>query len=437
MIRASLQLVRGTVLVAALALGVPASAKTAASEGPFATSTWLAPQMDLDEPYPGMDLSIGVKELDDQTLRQSFRISAGGGGLRLRFSNEFGTSPLTIDSVTLARSLGLGAVDAASILPVTFGGKRSMTIAQGAEALSDAINVEARALSEWAVSMHFRHATVRTGHRFSRTTTWIGAGDMTASAIMPEGKKIQASLFMPEVIALRRARTKVIVAFGDSITDNSPVPNAHQSWPDHLAGFVNAGHPDVSVVNAGIGGNRWVKGNMGPCGLCRFERDVLRIDGVSHVVLALGINDIGNGYRYSHGFKDASQTVSAQQIIAEIRRAIGMAKAKGIKVYAATLVPFKTGFTDYYTTGQPDQVPYGGTSPHNGEQIRGEINTFIRQNREIDGVIDIDRALADPADPLSQRKDYTLEGLHPNAAGETLFARLVYEAIFAAPQPGD
>lgn len=433
MIGKAARFVRGAAALMA-AIGLIASVPSYASsrDRQYATSTWLAPQTDLDEPYPALDLSLGIKELRDQTLRQSFRISAGGGALKIRFSNEYGTTPLTIDAVTLARSLGLGAVDAASILPVTFAGRRSITIAPGGEVLSDVVKVEARALTEWAVSIHIPQAKVRTAHRFSRTTTYIGAGDRTAAADLGDARTIQGSLFMPEVIALRRDKAKVIVAFGDSITDNSPVPNAHQAWPDHLAAFVNAGHPDYSVVNAGIGGNRWVKDNMGPCGLCRFERDVLRISGASHVVMALGINDIGLGFRFSHGFKDPDQAVSAQQIITAMSQAIGRAKAKGLKVYVATLVPFKNDFPDYYTTGKPEQVAYGAKAPHNGEHIRGEINAFIRQNREIDGIVDIDRALGDSADPLRQRKDLTLEGLHPNAAGETLFAQLVYRAIFGA-----
>jgi hypothetical protein len=66
---------------------------------------------------------------------------------------------------------------------------------------------------------------------------------------------------------------------------------------------------------------------MGPCGLCRFERDVLNVEGVTHVIMALGINDIGLGYRYSNGFKDPSQAVSSKQIIDAMQKAIDKAIA--------------------------------------------------------------------------------------------------------------
>lgn len=428
MIQARIKAVITLVLALAALLAPPAVAASPRLKHP--ASTFLAAQIDLDEPQTGYDISIGIRELRDQTIRQTARLSAGGGALKLRLSNEFGIEPLTIDAVTLAHSLGLGRIVTDSLRSVTFHGKRSVTIAPGAEVLSDAIAIEARALSTIAVSMHIGQAKVRTGHRFSRTTTYIGAGDQTASAAITEARSIRSGLFMPEIIALRKSPARVIVAFGDSITDSSPIIDAHQDWPDHLAGFVNATHPEYSVVNAGIGGNRWVRSNMGPCGTCRFERDVLRIAGVTHVVLALGINDIGLSIPFSRGFKDPSQAVNAQQIIAAMQDAIRRAKAHGIKVYVATLVPFQTASPGYYTTGKPDQVPYGATTPIDGEQIRAEVNAFIRQNREIDGVIDFDRAIADPADPLRQRKDYTQEGLHPNAAGLTLFAGLVHQAIF-------
>ncbi|WP_337180549.1 GDSL-type esterase/lipase family protein [Sphingopyxis granuli] len=415
----------GLLATAALFLGtVPA---VAAED----VATYLAPQSDVTEPYPGMDLSVGVTEFRDQTIRQLARISIGGEGLKVKFSNEYGTAPITLDAVSLAQSLGAGSIDPASSKAVTFGGRTSVTIAPGKTVTSDIVKIVAKPLGEYAVSIYMKQAPVRTAHRFSRTITYVAAGDVTASGAMPEGKKLSANFFMPEIVAVRQAPARVIVAFGDSITDYSPIPNGHLSWPDQLAELVNGRPDDVAVVNAGIGGNRWVTSNMGPCGLCRIERDILAIEGATDVVMVLGINDIGLGYRYTNGFKDASQNVSSKQIIASMQAAIDKAKAKGLKVYVATLVPFKSGVADYYTTGQPDQIPFGATEPHNGEKIRAEVNAYIRQNKTIDGVIDLDRALADPADPLLQLKELTLDGLHPNAAGLGVISRLAYQAIFS------
>src|SRR6478609_6790075 len=46
--------------------------------------------------------------LTNNTLRQIVRVSIGGKSLRLRFSNEFSKSPVTIKSIHNAASIGSG-----------------------------------------------------------------------------------------------------------------------------------------------------------------------------------------------------------------------------------------------------------------------------------------------------------------------------------------
>lgn len=398
-------------------------------------AAWLAPQGNLFEPYPKLDLSPGFSEFTDQTLRQVVRLSVGGYALKIKFSNEYGKTPLTLNRVQIAASLGLGAIDPATSRPVTFAGKTDVTIPPGKQIYSDDIAFPAKAFSELAVSIYIKDADDRTGHHFSRNISYIGSGDLTEAANIPNARKSTSSFYMPEIAVLRHTRGRVIVAFGDSITDYTPVMDGYEDWPDQLADMSRATF-DVSVVDAGMGGNRWVRSNMGPCGLCRFTRDVLNIEGVTDVVLADGVNDIGLSYRYANGFKNPHEVVSAKQIIDAMKAAIRIAKAKGIKVYVATIVPFESpsADSDYYTSGKPNQIPYGMKKPYNGEQIRQEVNAFIRSDPSIDGVIDIDRAIADPADPLRERKDLTRDSLHPNADGLVIFAQLVYGAIFRSQE---
>jgi hypothetical protein len=53
----------------------------------------------------------------------------------------------------------------------------------------------------------------------------------------------------------------------------------------------------VAVVNEGIAGNPLLSDGplalLGPNALARFDRDVLGLPGVTHVVLLGGINDLG------------------------------------------------------------------------------------------------------------------------------------------------
>lgn len=83
---------------------------------------------------------------------------------------------------------------------------------------------------------------------------------------------------------------------------------------------------------------------------------------------------------------------------------------RGLRVYAATLTPFKgTVFKDYYSDEK--------------EERRLAINAWIRQSAVFDGVFDFDKALEDPARPGWMLPAYDLgDHLHPNAAGAAAMA---------------
>lgn len=73
------------------------------------------------------------------TIRYRIRLSLGGSQVRLRLSNEYGASTLGIAAVTVAMAgHGLDAVPG-SVMPVTFGRRRSIAIPAGAPALSDPV----------------------------------------------------------------------------------------------------------------------------------------------------------------------------------------------------------------------------------------------------------------------------------------------------------
>jgi lysophospholipase L1-like esterase len=387
-------------------------------------ATFLAPQNDMLEaaPFPGQGPAF--PEFREETLRQIAHISVGGEAIKIKFSNLFGVTPLTLDKVRVAKSLGSGSIDQSTDKPVTFSGYESVTISPGAELFSDEVAFGPSSLSDVAVSIYMKQATVRTAHRASTTTSYVGAGDAASSPAMPGARTSTSTYYMPAIDVIRRAKVNVVVAFGDSITDGvASTRDAYNSWPDQLSAITNAKF-DVSVVNAGLGGNRWVKDSFGPCGLCRFERDVVNVSGATHVILMLGINDIGLGYTYANIYQDPSWVVTAKQITDNMQAAIDLAKAKGLKVYAGTIVPFKNSF--YYTTGQPDQVPFGMTVPYDGEAVRQAVNAFVRTNTTVDGVIDFDLAMQNPADPLQQRPGWNSgDNLHPNDAGYANIAKAV------------
>ena len=102
--------------------------------------SWAASQQ-----IPEPNNALRPEQLTDVTLRQLMRLSLGGPRLRIRLANTFGTAPLRIDSVQIARTPG---GDGARILPggaaVTFAGRTEIVIPAGAEITSDPVALRCR-----------------------------------------------------------------------------------------------------------------------------------------------------------------------------------------------------------------------------------------------------------------------------------------------------
>src|SRR5690348_7861528 len=78
--------------------------------------------------------------LTSNTLRQIVQVSIGGEKLRARFSNAFGTNPVTMDSVHLAQWAGGGRIRTNTDRALAFDGKPAVTIPAGESVISDPFN---------------------------------------------------------------------------------------------------------------------------------------------------------------------------------------------------------------------------------------------------------------------------------------------------------
>lgn len=374
--------------------------------------TWASAQQGLDSrrgeypPLPGLHYN---------TLRQVVRISVGGNQLRLTFSNEYGRTPLEINSVhisrhyEMAKSMILPAYDT----PVTFnGGSESVSIPAGQVATSDLIDFDARDLERIAISTHFGMVPeVITSHTGSRTTSYLATGNQVSEIGLPDAINFDFWYFISQIDILTSPKNKAIVALGDSTTDGRGVRNNYDDrWTDILAERLleNESTRHISVLNQGIGGNS-IFGGLGPAAYKRFGRDVLDQPGVAYAIVFEGINDIG--YSSSLGLVD--------QIIDKYKSFADQAHAKGIKIYGATITPFG-GFKDYYSDEHGELR----------EQIRQEINAWIRDNEYFDGFIDFDEALRDKENPKLLAREYSSDGLHPNVAGYQKIGEVIDLSIF-------
>ncbi|WP_448097619.1 SGNH/GDSL hydrolase family protein [Luteibacter yeojuensis] len=348
------------------------------------------------------------------TQRVRLAVSAQGPQIRLRVSNEEGTEPLLLTAASVGLA-GEGYVSKPGTLKsVTFGGRRSVTVPAGAPVLSDPIALPVAPGTELIVS------TYATGSfkldPLGGGAVVVAAGDQTTKSELAGGTPMVGRPAVTGVAVLSPSSRRVIATLGDSITDgNRPAPTETRSWPEALASRLAArrGGGDYAVVNAGIGGNRVLGAGWGPSALARLDRDVLRIDGLSHLIILEGTNDIGMSGRTVFG---NHPVVTPEDLITGYRQIIARAHARDVQVIMGTIMPFGSSMTHY--------------SPGN-ERTRQAVNHWIRTSREPDGVIDFDQVARDPANPANMRVEFGSEdGLHPGVAGYKAMGEAIDLSVF-------
>ena len=346
--------------------------------------------------------------LNENTFRQVIVPTLGGEKLRLTFSNVFGSIPLQIQEVKIAKLVKIGSSEIIpeTELSVTFEGATKINIEAGLEAITDEIAMNFNAYEPLAVSVKFGKyiGGAFTGHTFNYQTAWIAEGNQVSAVKFEKPEVSNCAFYLSRMDVWAKAGTTAVVALGDSITEGiGATVDAFSRWPDVLNSLNNQnGITNVSVVNMGIGGQR-IEG-YNPVS-DRIERDLLNIAGVDTCILLLGANDIG-----------MAKEDTSQKIIDAIEEVVKTCKDAGIKIYVGTIMPMKNH--DYYTAEH--------------EAIRQAVNAHIRKGEGYDGVIDFDALFQDPADPEKMKEEYNSpwkDYLHPGDAGYKAMADLAYEIL--------
>ena len=360
------------------------------------TGSWAAAPV-------GVPTAAANADPNGATYRDIVHLSLGGKAVRLRISNEFGPTPLTVGSVHVALSAGTDATQPGTDHVVTFGGIGSLTLPSGAVVLSDPVAMSARSFANLAVSLFVpaQAGVTLTYHQLAVSTNYVASGDVTSAATMAEAKKVTSWYLLKGVDVDAGPAGSSVVVLGASIADGyHSTPDTNARWPDVLAARLQAGTATshVGVLNEGISGNRVLHDMMGPSALSRLDRDVLAQTNAKYLIVALGTNDIGRTFFPVR----PNEEVTAEQIIWGYQQLVLRAHARGIKVYGATLNPF--GGAAYFSPA--------------GETMRQAVNSFVKTSGVFDGVIDFDIVTRDSAHPETLLPAYDSgDHLHPNDAG--------------------
>ena len=350
--------------------------------------------------------------LEGNTVRQIVEVSIGGETIRLRFSNRYGTEPVELCSVMVSRALSSGAdfaVDETTTTGLTFEGQSVVIMNPGEEAVSDPISFKLVEREDVAIDIRYGKAssTVVTGHPGSRTTSYllpVGETEWTSSIRVNHWYTVES------IEVERSDDARAIAVLGNSITDGrGSTTNEQNRWTDNLSRRLlgNESTANVAVLNLGLGGNCVLEGGLGPTAKSRYTHDLFEQAGVSHVILFEGVNDLGNA---------ADGSSVAYELIDCYKQLAAEAHERGLQVIVSTITPFMGN----------------GYGTENHEQGRQIFNEWARSTSIMDGMIDFDRFIRCPEDPVRLDSLYLYEDdfLHPNATGYQVMADSIDLSLF-------
>lgn len=328
---------------------------------------------------------------NNQTLRLIVKPDLWGNTIRLRFSNTWGTQPVTFGRVAVGLQSYSGNVLPDTNTPVTFSGRPSVTIPVGQEIFSDPVFLRWVDMGEnerntvdpvvdghnLAVSIYVQGTSgPMTYHSTALAESFLSgpnAGDLTGQEDdFNFPYETNHWFFLDAIDVLAPADTRVLVGAGSSSVDGSiTTPDNNDRFLNWMSRRLHAAYGDhVSVVNEGIGGDTAGIPQVLPLRQVlpqRFGRDILGVSGITDVVFYAGTNDFGDG-------------IPPAQSIASLTNMVGILHSRGIKAIGATLV---------------SNIGQAGTTQATYD-AHNQINAFILHSGVFDSTADFYTATADP-----------------------------------------
>ena len=357
------------------------------------------------------------------TLRYPIYVPFDGEGLRFTFDNFCGKENIDITRATVALSpanvkdkIGLTCpMDEKNIYDITFFSSSDVTILPNDHVVSDPVFINVKAGDTICVNLYFgnytsmQSAVLVTG---PLSKGYFSIGDMTHESRLPleQTKATNWFYFLSNIEVLTSNENHTIICYGDSITA--------QSWPDYLmlrAASYDNNH--TAVIRRAVSGTRVLRQydcltyqSYGLKGTNRFLHEA-PTSGCDTIIIQQGINDIIHPVGTEQNpFRPMSDLPTVTELTDGLKWYIEEARKLNYKVYMGTLLPIK---------GWRTFAPFR-------EELRNEVNAWIRSCPDIDGCIDFDMVLRDESDPSAFKPGFDSgDHLHPSAKAYKAMADIV------------
>lgn len=365
----------------------------------------------------GNAVSIGENRPESYGKNITFRYPIysqfSGEGMKLTFDNYCGTEPITISECSVYVN--------GEFYDVTFeNGSKSVTIPAKKNIVSDPLMCKIEAKSQFDVNFYLKDFTQM------RSTVYV-SGPLSNSAIYAIGNQTHNRdisidikrgtnlyYFLSNISILTDKENRTVLCYGDSITA--------QDWPDYLQLRCKENNfNNTAVIRRATSGSRILREysciryeSYGLKGTNRFAHEV-PTEGVDTVIIQQGINDIIHPVGTDvNPYRPMSDLPTVDEMIDGMKYYINLAKSYNYKVYVGTLLPIENWRT--YADFR--------------EQMKNELNDWIRKAECFDGCIDFEKAVRDSKNPKAFAEGMDSgDHLHPSGLGYKTMAECVPDII--------
>jgi lysophospholipase L1-like esterase len=341
-----------------------------------------------------------------QNSRMRFVTRFACSDLRLIFANVYDNELAIPNDIVLRVGLELAS---GTVIPVFFGGRRSVTIEGGGFAISDPIAVRLAAgdaiftrtfLSVSSASHNWPQHRFRLFDLGERTERGVGLTDMSLSGTIGTGSQLG---YGPVAIGATLPNARANVALiGDSIVHGQGDSTTSSNF-GFASRALNGINPYVRLARPGEQASQFRDSGLRIRGSIAVSSD--------YVICNYGINDLIAG----------QSVATVQSHLTEIWNTLA---ASGVQVYQCTLTP-RTSSTDSWATvgNQTASLP--------DESRRVAINDWIRTTpAPLSGFFETADAVESARNSGRWNPSFTSDGTHPLPVGHIAMASAIDTSVF-------